>query len=1131
MPFQNDDDSLCEEFETHWKSGERPTFALFAAKVPPEHRARLLPQLVAVDVEYRRLRMEPVDLHDYSAFGEMAVLAAADMIKKLDEHQLDAEDGSIPAVTIVVNRSEALMRDSVDSDSLDLSFLESSTQPGSIGRLGHYEILEVLGKGGFGIVFKAFDQKLHRLVAIKAMLPQIAATSPPRKRFLREARAAAAIRHENVVQVHSVEEQPLPYLVMEFIDGETLQKRLDEHGPFDVSEVVDLAAQIASGLQAAHAHGLIHRDIKPGNILIEKCVPPKVKITDFGLARAADDASLTQSGVIAGTPLYMSPEQASGKDIDHRSDLFSLGSVIYAMACGHPPFRAATTVAVLRRVADDTPRPLKSILATIPEQLQTIVTRLLAKSPEDRYASADELARSLKSFDPNSQSASGKSGHSEPAAAPRRTFAPAIAFLLVAAIAVLAIWQPWTSPQNATDFTATTTPTTPPTTDSANTPEPTSPPPAAPGWNGWPTDAPAPAIAPFSWDDAVRHQREWARYLGVPVTYKDRFGIEFALIPPGQFIMGSTAAEKQMASDMVGPNAYWQKCFDSESDPHDVLISQPFYLATTETTQQQFAAVCGETPSAFSKSGSRASDVMDTDTSDWPVESIADEQLSVFIETLNKYAATETNTTSDNNELPYFLPTEVHWEFACRAGTTESFFWPSGDPQVAESFTWVGATTGGRPQPTRKLPCNPFGLFDVLGNVSELVHASTQTQNGIQPESLKDGQIALSRRDLVYRGGSWYFTMAQARSAFRGLLIPESEGFLTAQIGFRIALAPSYVKQSIDPLDLKNADAVGWQGWPADAPLQAQVPFTAAQAKQQQQQWADYLKVPSRFTNSYGMAFVLVPPGEFTLGVQESHRATAKALAELHGFPPRWLREPSPLRDVILTNPFYISETEVTRGTWNVVMAENDQKAVEGDRSSTDEDQPKDVDASLPAVQMQYRQAIKFCSRLSEMEDKTSLYSFANSPVAVNGIGYRLPTDAEWEFACRAGTTTYHWAGDDQEAVLATDWCSLNSKQQVHQVATLKPNPFGLYDVHGNVAEWVEDCWLEDPSFYRTNVNPSCPFPVSHHRLIRGGDVRFSPWQCPSGGNFSTLNTTPKDLDLIGCRVVLTIDCPQRRTR
>jgi len=288
------------------------------------------------------------------------------------------------------NMTEAEDSGGDGEDALD--FLQPSTKPGSRGRLGHYEVLEILGRGGFGVVVRAFDEKLQRVVAIKLMSPQLAATSPARKRFLREARASAKVRHENVVQIYAVEEKPIPYLVMEYIPGRTLQQKLDENGPLDPPEMLRLAIQIARGLAAAHAQDLIHRDIKPGNILLEEAIEPRVKLTDFGLARAADDASLTQSGTVAGTPMYMAPEQAEGKAIDQRADLFSLGSVFYVMLSGRPPFRASGTMAVLKRVCEDAPRPIREIIPEVPEWLCDIIAKLHAKKPEDRFQTAKEVA-------------------------------------------------------------------------------------------------------------------------------------------------------------------------------------------------------------------------------------------------------------------------------------------------------------------------------------------------------------------------------------------------------------------------------------------------------------------------------------------------------------------------------------------------------------------------------------------------------------------------------------------------------------------------------------------------------------------------------------------------------------------
>lgn len=277
-----------------------------------------------------------------------------------------------------------------------LEFLQPSLKPGSLGLLGHYEVLEVLGHGGFGVVLRAFDEKLQRVVAIKVLSANLASTSPARKRFVREARAGARVRHENIVQIYAVEELPVPYLVMEFIPGQTLQQRIDEKGPLEVQEILVIGQQIASGLAAAHEQGLIHRDVKPCNILLESGTELKVKITDFGLARTADDASISQSGLISGTPMYMAPEQAKGETLDHRVDLFSLGSVLYAMTTGRPPFRAANTLAVMKRVTEEDPRPIPEIIPETPNWLCKIIGKLHAKDRTQRWQTAAEVADVLR---------------------------------------------------------------------------------------------------------------------------------------------------------------------------------------------------------------------------------------------------------------------------------------------------------------------------------------------------------------------------------------------------------------------------------------------------------------------------------------------------------------------------------------------------------------------------------------------------------------------------------------------------------------------------------------------------------------------------------------------------------------
>src|SRR5262249_48807622 len=282
--------------------------------------------------------------------------------------------------------------DSKSDDAIPLDFLQPSTKPGSLGRLGHYEVMEAVGKGGMGIVLRAFDEKLHRVVAIKVLAPELAGHPPARRRFGREARATAAVTHDNVIAIHAVEaEGPIPYLIMQFIEGCTLQQKLERTGPLPIKETLRLGIQIADGLAAAHRQGLVHRDIKPANILLENSIE-RVKITDFGLARAVQNDNLTHSGFLAGTPAYMSPEQANGERVDHRSDLFSLGSLLYALCTGHAPFRASTAPAVLKRVCDETPRPIREINPDVPEWLVAVVAKLQAKGPGQRFATAEEVA-------------------------------------------------------------------------------------------------------------------------------------------------------------------------------------------------------------------------------------------------------------------------------------------------------------------------------------------------------------------------------------------------------------------------------------------------------------------------------------------------------------------------------------------------------------------------------------------------------------------------------------------------------------------------------------------------------------------------------------------------------------------
>lgn len=277
--------------------------------------------------------------------------------------------------------------------------LRPPSHPEMLGRLGRYEIESVVGRGGMGVVLKGFDTELNRPVALKVLARHLSYSGLARQRFAREAKAAAAVVHEHVVAIHNVEiEGDTPFLVMPFVSGESLQSRVERTGPLGVKEMLRIGVHAAAGLQAAHDQGVIHRDIKPGNILLEGVVE-RALVTDFGLAQIADEVSLTHTGIVTGTPNYMSPEQALGNPTDPRSDLFSLGCVLYFMATGRPPFRAEKAMGVLNRVCHEPHTPVWQSNLDIPDTLSDLIDRLLEKDPSRRFESAgkvrDELQRIL----------------------------------------------------------------------------------------------------------------------------------------------------------------------------------------------------------------------------------------------------------------------------------------------------------------------------------------------------------------------------------------------------------------------------------------------------------------------------------------------------------------------------------------------------------------------------------------------------------------------------------------------------------------------------------------------------------------------------------------------------------------
>lgn len=587
------------------------------------------------------------------------------------------------------------------------SLLAPPVEPETMGRLDHFAVLEVLGKGGMGIVAKARDSRLERVVALKFISPQWADDEKFRARFLREARANAAVRHEHVVSVHAVEDGPVPYLVMEYVAGSTLEAYLERMGPLPPEEVVRLACQMARGLEAAHATGLVHRDVKPANILREErtgCL----KITDFGLARAMDAPHLSQSGTIAGTPLYMAPEQARGERVDHRSDLFSLGSVLYRMCTGEAPFISTNSLAVMKRVCEEAPRPIRAINPLIPGWLAAVVARLHAKQPEDRFASAAELANYLEQRrdDPQAFRLSAADEVITDTAEPG--ILPALSRATPARKGRRRSWRWWVALVVLLGVVGTCAVAI-----------------TVIGWTEGPTVA-----ASF---DPQRHG-------DLPPTFIHPIGMEFVLVPAGTFWMGGSGGK-------VGSR--------------QVTLDYPFYIGKYEVTQVEWKKVMRYNASAFARTGyarDYVEDISDQDLQRFPVEMVSWDDALDFAERLN--------ASDQQPGWMYRLPLETEWECACRGGPNlekeqYGFDFYSTNPTNELTPAMANVSDGGGLGRTCKVgsyPPNRLGLYDIHGNVNEWCrdyHRSLILRSGAR-----------------HRGGSYEISSSRSRTSAFGTLHP-----------------------------------------------------------------------------------------------------------------------------------------------------------------------------------------------------------------------------------------------------------------------------------------------------------------------------------------------------------------------
>ncbi len=999
--------------------------------------------------------------------------------------------------------------------------------------LGNYVILEVLGAGGMGQVFKARHRHMDRIVALKVLPPHLTNDEAVVARFHREIKAAAKISHPNIVTAHDADlANGVHFLVMECVEGSDLSALVKKNGPFSVEQAVDFTLQAARGLEAAHAEGIVHRDIKPANLLLDK--KGTVKILDMGLARidggdVAAQAELTSTGTVMGTVDYMAPEQAvDTKTADARADIYSLGCSLYYFLAGKAIYGGDTLMAKLLAHRDQSIPSLRAIQSEVPEQVEAIFRKMVAKKVEDRYQTMTEVIADLercRTFNQPTIIFDRPLGSDTDAETSRILKDSSVSTLTATLTAVLTQRPTLTrtiliaAGVLSVLVLSASLIINRPTTDSTHVlPKGDKPEVMAKRMYVWPSDAPPPAIAPFDAEQAQQHQSAWAKHLGVPVEWSNSLGMKFRLIPPGEFIMGSTPEEIEEMLALINPDdKYWHNAVKSEAPQHRVILTQPIYLSVMEVTQKNYESVMGKNPSAFAA-------VEDRDTANHPVEMVCWNDAAEFCAKLSQmeklkpfyFRAEESITFLKGSG--YRLPTEAEWEFACRAGTTTRF--SSGDQEDdLLRVGWSGLNSGSRTHEVGQLNPNPFGLFDTHGNAWEWCQdAWMPTYYGQFKEiaAIDPNDAASSGSHRILRGGNWNDYAPACRASSRHVSSPTGRHHAT---GFRVLLTIEGVRE------LKKSDRFRW---PTDAPKPAIAPFNTEQAKQHQREWAQYLQVPVEYTNSLDMKFCLIPPGEFTMGSSLASIEEGARTQELDFWREAMLSEVPPHR-VTITLPFYLAICETTFGVFEqfandssyVTDAERHGGAfgaIKGEWSQSPEAvwnrKPESAQTkNHPVSAVTWNDANEFCRWLSSTQSAE----------------YRLPTEAEWEYAAKAGLEG-DWVYGSQVLPsgepfkdFAWYWADMLDHPQIG--GQRRANAFGLYDMLGNIWEFCEDYYASNTYRSESVTNPRGP-KTGVTRVKRGGDIINTPRVTDRGHQEPNLAYV-RD----GFRVVVSVDAVRRELK
>ncbi|MEI8382310.1 MAG: SUMF1/EgtB/PvdO family nonheme iron enzyme [Planctomycetota bacterium] len=982
-----------------------------------------------------------------SAFLDLACAGQPELRGRVENllQSADTPDSLLDQPAIEIDATQIVVPDPM---AVSLDFLQPPQRPESFGAIGGYDVLEVVGRGGMGIVLRAIDAKLNRVVAIKVLVPELAGNPQARRRFLREAQAAAAVCHDHVVTIHGVDDdEKLPFIVMEYIVGQSLQQKIDKSGPLGLKETLRIGMQIAAGLTAAHKQGLVHRDIKPANILLENGVE-RVKITDFGLARASDEVAITQFGQIAGTPQYMSPEQAMGHSVDQRSDLFSLGSVLYTMCTGRPAFRADSTVAVLRRVCDETPRPISELNPDIPDWLVAIVERLMAKAPEQRFQSASEVANLLEQWLAHCQ---------QPGSVPRpatmtrqpllksleadskQSFAKKFlsrrmrtANLVIATSAIvlgllysfhlpLYLWchnralvqfrgDAWVMPTNNNEVLSVLS-----------------------GNDGI-------YVNPGRFSFQVRKKPNH-RISEVRIE-------DLSLWPLGTRTEILRTAPQSIA---VQAGQHWRITVKHEAD---VPLMGPLL---PDLAEPDFDSDSPPWTTLFNGKDLAGWKTFETAPGDW---------------TVKDHVLTSRGPYSFlYSERGDFCDFQLRAEFRINAAGDSGIIFRS-------------------PFELMKYPTS----FGVKGYEAQI---QARTGSGMNTGSLAvvrangNWELLTPVNESVAKSDEWATLQITARGHRINVRV---NGILTASFQDRTTgLTCGHIAlQQSTPQTIVQFRKIEVRTFPDDAATVPVIPSGPDQVAKLQERCAKDAGIPVQTVNPLGMPLRLIPGGSFEMGSTAEELKQLSEELERNGesdFARFAAASSGPKHQVTLTEPFYIGMHEVTLGQF-LKFAEathlepqaghhqNWRNFIHGEGNAADR----------PICGVSWVDAKAFCDWLNTQPDTSGI---------VESGSYDLPTEAQWEYTCRAGSI-FHWCCGSDDVTLERFAVFGQSGQPLPStIGSRQPNGFGVYDMHGNVTEWCRD-WHHQDAYRRLNpLDPvwlESPGNSASGRVVRGGSWGSRSW-------------------------------------